>query len=312
MKDRFIGSLLGTAIGDTLGAPVEGMSMSAIKVRYGKVWDFLPTRFGKCLYTDDTQMTLALASSLVETGTVDPRHCAESYAGFYEGWRGYGPGAAWILRELGAGADHTRTGRSQFKDGSYGDGGAMRIAPVGLVYRNKDDDELRTAVYDAIMCTHVHPEGVDGAVVQAKAVGILANTKDPLKFDPAAFLETAKSIAGTTIMREKLGYLQKVLEHDIDDATAVRALGNGIRASEAVSCALLATLKYYALPEEAVIRSVGFGGDTDTIGAMAGAQVGALHGVSWIPERWFEGLENKAYGRDYIIALATKLSEIDI
>jgi len=57
---------------------------------------------------------------------------------------------------------------------------------------------------------------------------------------------------------------------------------------------------------------VGFGGDTDTIGAMAGALVGALHGSSWIPARWHDNIENGSHGRDEIVALARRLSALDI
>jgi poly(ADP-ribose) glycohydrolase ARH3 len=57
---------------------------------------------------------------------------------------------------------------------------------------------------------------------------------------------------------------------------------------------------------------VGLGGDTDTIGAMAGALVGALHGSSWIPARWFDNIENGVHGRDEMLALARRLAKIDI
>lgn len=61
-----------------------------------------------------------------------------------------------------------------------------------------------------------------------------------------------------------------------------------------------------------MIRAVGFGGDTDTIGAMAGALVGALHGASWIPARWFENIENGVHGRDEIVTLARRLARLDL
>jgi len=57
---------------------------------------------------------------------------------------------------------------------------------------------------------------------------------------------------------------------------------------------------------------VGFGGDTDTIGAMAGALVGALHGSSWIPARWYNNIENGTHGRDEIVGLARRLAKLDI
>jgi poly(ADP-ribose) glycohydrolase ARH3 len=89
-------------------------------------------------------------------------------------------------------------------------------------------------------------------------------------------------------------------------------VGNGIRASQAVAAALWALLRYWRTPEECVIRAVNFGGDTDTIGAMAGALVGALHGKVWIPSRWYVNIENGVHGRDEIIAVAQRLAILDI
>ena len=197
-----------------------------------------------------------------------------------------------------------------FESGSFGNGGAMRIAPVGLVYCNKDDEELKKAVCDAIQCTYVHPEGIDGAVIQAKAVALLTNLEKAADFNPETFLETLSEISTTDIMKMKMMYLGDVLTKQIPDEAAISYLGNGVRASEAVSCALLAVVKYYLTPREAVIKSVNFGGDTDTIGAMTGAQIGALHGKDWFPKRWLENMENEEYGKDYMVELAAGLSRL--
>jgi len=311
-KEKCIGSLLGTAVGDILGAGIEGLSRKTIQQRYGEVRDFLDTGRGFGCYTDDTEMTLALTHSIIQNNGVDAEHCAGSYARFYNPWRGYGAGAHAVMNALRQGADYRKTGYMVFKDGSFGNGGAMRIAPVGLVYHNKNDEPLKKAVFDAVQCTHTHPEGVDGALVQAKAVAILTNIDNTADFDPMSFLEKLCQIAEVEIIKKKILYLKEVLKKDIDDETAIGFLGNGIRASEAVSCALLATVKYHSTPEATVIKSVNFGGDTDTIGAMTGAQMGALHGTDWIPSRWVDNMENREFGRDYIVKLAADLSRVII
>ena len=311
-KEKCIGSLLGTALGDILGAGIEGLSRRTIQQKYGEVRDFLDTGRGFGCYTDDTEMTLALTHSIIRNNGVDAEHCAGSYARFYNPWRGYGAGAHAVMNALRQGADYRKTGYMMFKDGSFGNGGAMRIAPVGLVYHDRNDDILKKAVFDAVQCTHTHPEGVNGALIQAKAAAILTNIDNPADFDPGSFLEKLIQMAEVEIIKKKMLYLKDVLKKDIDDDTAVGFLGNGIRASEAVSCALLATIKYHLTPEAAVIKSVNFGGDTDTIGAMTGAQMGALHGKDWIPSRWVDNMENKEYGRDYIIKLAADLSRVII
>lgn len=311
-REKCIGALLGTTVGDILGAGVEGYSRAMIQRSYGEVRDFLDTERGFGSYTDDTEMALALARSIVDCNSVDAEHCAQTYAKFYNSWRGYGGGAHAVMTALKIGADYRKTGSILFKDGSYANGGAMRIAPVGLVFCHKSDEELKKAVVDAIMCTHVHPEGIEGALIQAKAVAFLTTIETVTDFDHEVFLETIDDIASTEIMKEKILYLKDVLSTDIPDEVAVDRLGNGIRASEAVSCALLATVRYHLNPEEAVIKGVNFGGDTDTIGAMTGAQMGALHGKNWIPRRWLDNIENESYGRDYIINLASDLSQVSL
>ncbi len=290
---------------------MEGSSAREIRELYGEIRDFAESGRGFGWYTDDTQMTLALARSLVERGLVDAAHASGMYAEFYEPWRGYGGAAHRVMRLLADGGDYRGTGRLQFPEGSFGNGGAMRIAPVGLAYRHAGDDELAKAVEDAIICTHVHPEAIDGALVQAKAVATAA-TANVADLDSDATVQSLRAICRTEVVAAKLDALADSLRHDDDDVYVIGRVGNGIRASQAVAAALWAFLRYGEDPEECVIRAVAFGGDTDTIGAMAGALVGALHGQSWIPARWYDNIENGTRGRDEIVALARRLSQLDI
>jgi poly(ADP-ribose) glycohydrolase ARH3 len=310
-EDRVIGCLLGVACGDILGAAVEGSAAYEIIERYGELRDFQDAGRGFGCYTDDTQMTLALAESLVECRGIDAARVSAKYAEFYEPWRGYGGAARRVLRLLADGGDYRGTGRLQFPEGSFGNGGAMRIAPAGLAYRHASNEILQEVVEDAIVCTHVHPEAIDGALVQAKAVAIAATT-EPASFEPAAMLRALSSLCRTDTLRAKLAALDDGLRHNDDDAFVIARVGNGILASQAVPAALWALLRYWRTPEECVIRAVSFGGDTDTIGAMAGALVGALHGASWIPARWYDNIENGVHGRDEIVALARRLAKLDV
>jgi poly(ADP-ribose) glycohydrolase ARH3 len=310
-EDCCIGCLLGTACGDILGAAVEGSSARDIRELYGEIRDFAEPGRGFGCYTDDTQMTIALATSLVEHGRVDAAHVSAKYAEFYEIWRGYGGAAHRVMRLLQDGGDYWGTGRLQFPEGSFGNGGAMRIAPVGLAYRHATDDVLLEAVEDALVCTHVHTEAIDGALVQAKAVALAATT-ELNTFDPKTFVSALSSVCRTDVMAMKLRTLAEGLHHKDEDVYVIGRVGNGIRASQAVAAALWAFLRYGKTPEECIIRAVGFGGDTDTIGAMAGALVGALHGSSWIPARWYDNIENGVHGRDEILAVGKELAAIDV
>jgi poly(ADP-ribose) glycohydrolase ARH3 len=256
-------------------------------------------------------MTLALATSLVERGTADAEHISLKYAEFYEPRRGYGAAAHHVMRALQSGADCRQTGRSQFPQGSFGNGGVMRIAPVGLAYRHAPDDVLRRAVEAALLCTHVHPEAIDAAFVQAKAVA-LAATASTTQLDPRQLIQTVLDLSEEFVVGRKLEILLEKLEEDAGDEEVVLTVGNGIRASEAIAAALWAFARYGRRPEECIIRAVGFGGDTDTIGAIVGAEVGSLHGSGWIPGRWYDQIENRRLGRDDIVGLAQRLAGLDL
>lgn len=85
-----------------------------------------------------------------------------------------------------------------------------------------------------------------------------------------------------------------------------------IRASDCVASVIFIVGKYYSTPEVCIEQAVSLGGDTDTIASMVGAAMGALHGSSWIPTRWFKNIENSVtHGRDVLIKCALELSEFE-
>jgi poly(ADP-ribose) glycohydrolase ARH3 len=268
-------------------------------------------------------MTLALATSLIECGQLDGAHCAATYAKFFssEPRRGYGPAVSKVLTMLCAGADYRTTGRAIYPEGSFANGGAMRIAPVGLAFRNANDQILREAVSVALLCTHVHPDAVDGAFAQAKTVAQLAKTEHPDSFDAGILLAELKAASETRILKEKLVVVETALgsawaeERLLASICTPNEYGEQfqIHAGEAVCCALWAFLRHWRDPEQSIIQAVALGGDTDTVAAMAGALAGALHGTAWIPRRWYDNIENEPeIGRDYITDTARQLAMLDL
>lgn len=307
-SSRFSGALLGCAFGDILGAAVEGMSRQAIEQSFGEVRDFIDSERGRGRYTDDTQMTIALATSIVRCGGVDGADCARAYGEFFDPQRGYGRSAIRILEALCEGADYRKTGTSSLQGGSYGNGAAMRIAPVGLVYANCGAEVIRGKAFDAICSTHVHPEAIDGAVVQAMAVGKLSLVERSVVPDPKVFLELLIAACQDATMISSLKRVETLLQAGAGDDEAAEQLGTGVRSAEAVPAALWAALRYGSDPEVAIIHAVNLGGDTDTIGALCGALVGALHGDGWFPARWYNAMENGEWGRDALLGLARELA----
>jgi poly(ADP-ribose) glycohydrolase ARH3 len=283
----------------------------------------------KAMYTDDGQSSLALAASIVEKGTVDPLHCAKSYAEFFrhEPTRGYPGTAKAVLVAVEGGADIRTTGTIAFPDGSYANGGAMRIGPVGLAYRNADDAVLLEAVRQAILSSHVHPDAIEGAFVIAKAVAVLLKARAE-KLDMEEFLRGLLALCKQHEMKWRIEYviqhfksLPNGLPRDEEWSDRLQpevqhALKLGgdfqIAATEAVSVALLALAVHYREPEAAIAAVMGYGGDVDTTGCILGFLLGALHGSMWIPATWRDQLENGEFGRDYCIRLAHAIAKLDV
>mmetsp|Transcript_30192 Transcript_30192/g.78411 ORF Transcript_30192/g.78411 Transcript_30192/m.78411 type:complete len:296 (+) Transcript_30192:270-1157(+) len=293
-------------------------------------------------------MTLALARSLVVyTGRVDPGQVAKAYAADFDPARGYGGSTQKILWDLKTSeADWQSLSRKYIPgEGSYGNGGAMRISPVGLAYRNAPPAVLHRAVKNACVCTHTHPTAIDGAFILAAAVGWLmhqepASTVAHARELQASLLEYLEAIARTEGMQQKLKHLSCHLGPPLEVATdnfweaylgstvwqnefqLQLELSEGqpfqIKADSAVAASLCAFLHHglifrgQARPENAMIAAVHYGGDTDTVAAMTGACVGALHGSVALPQRWVQGLENGVLGRDEALRYAHGLAQLDV
>jgi len=206
MLSRFQGCILGGMCGDVLGAAVEGSSTERIQTIFPngltEFCKYGPRPYGH--YTDDSQMTLALMKSLIRMkGNCDIVDCAKSYATDFQVHRGYGSTAFKILAELRIDGNPHTIANKYIPEGSWANGGAMRIAPIGLLYANKPINEFKEAVKNAIHCTHTHLHAIDGAFIQAIAVSYLANTTQD-QFDPNVFLEHLEELADTTELKEKI------------------------------------------------------------------------------------------------------------
>ena len=306
-KSRFIGSLLGVAFGDVLGAAVEMQNRPQILRRYPQMLrDFQATERGFGCYTDDTEMTLALARSILRLGEVDGADCAAAYVDHFTAERGYGRSAQQVLAALGQGADWRATGRLLFAEGSFGNGAAMRIAPVGLVYGHLDAAALSEKVRGAVWMTHCHREAIEAALLQARAIGLLRQAGAPP--EGGAVVAELMDYLVDSVLQESLVQVARLLDEQAPAEVVSARFGCGVRSRASWPPALWAALRFVDDPEEAIVQAVNLGGDTDTIGAMTGALVGALHGDTWFPARWFRHLENGPDGRDAIIATAEALA----
>lgn len=279
-EDRYLGCVLGLAAGDALGAPYEG------GIAERAVWGLMgTTRGGARRWTDDTQMTVDLAESILENGGLELDAVANRFAASYRWSRGYGPGTARVLKRIHRGESWESATRAVYPDGSYGNGAAMRSTVLALFYPD-DAVELEGAARASAAVTHGHPVGVDGAALMAcVARGLLHGQ------DLDTVLEEARRCATTP---QLIGPLEVASDWLRDGAVvgpkeAAKQLGNGMTVPTSCPSALYLGLSHRDRSFAELIRfAADCGGDVDTIGAMAGSLWGVANGV---PELADESIE---------------------
>jgi len=311
LEEKFIGALVGTFVGDALGMAVEGYSLERIKADYGQIDHMLEARLGSGTYTDDTEMMIGVAESLASVGGFDGEDMANRFIDNFNLDRGYGGGTIQALNNIKAGTSWQEAGKHIFGNGSFGNGSAMRVAPIGLYYYDKYE-ELKAKAKKSSLITHAHPLGKLGAALQALVVGYVIN-QDPRQNlsqgDCLKFLANTLEIEDTEFSH-KLKITKELLANKPKPEEVARKLGNDTRVFSSVPTAIYSFLANVNSFSEAVMYAITLGGDTDTLGAMTGAIAGAYHGLNAIPQKWLKSLENKEKGLDYVIELGEKLFEL--
>lgn len=299
-RDRAKGVLLGLACGDALGRPVEGWSVDRIDRTHGTLREFV----GGGVHdkppgtvTDDTELTLVLARSLVDCDGYDRENFVERLVAWYES-RPFGIGGTTTeaLRRIAAerppeqAAAEARDAKPAGEKAT--NGSVMRCAPIAIAYED-DRTELQRVSRDSSVVTHADARCTYGcAVLNLTIASALAGETEPL----AAGLADLDEDAPTELVT-KLAPVPDEIDPDTLEA------GND-------AVATLQTALYHALtagdPETAIVRAVNEGGDTDTVGAVTGAVAGGRFGASALPERWCSELEQRAE----IESLAVQLAEL--
>jgi poly(ADP-ribose) glycohydrolase ARH3 len=298
LLSRFRGCLLGLAVGDALGGRFEARSASSIRERFASVESLIRYPQDEIWYTDDTQMAIGIAQTLIEHGEIVENALCKSWVSNYVRSRGYGRGARAVIEAMEEGRDHRAVAESYFAGGSYGNGAAMRVAPIGLVFRD-DESRLWDQARLSALPTHLHPFGIEGAQIIARAVAWASHAE---QFDRAEFLTLMQAACRTPEFRAKL-----VLAENVQSPGDLALLGNGIEALESAPTAIASfalTPDSYA---DTIANLIFLGGDTDTMAAMAGAVSGAFLGIDAIPPNLLRRLETSPQGREFLLDLADQL-----
>jgi len=246
-------------------------------------------------YTDDTAMALSIYRCLDERGEIDRDWLAELFATeFAREPRGYGGTARSILWAVHCGAAWQNAASEAFSGmGSMGNGGGMRVAPLGAYFADDVDELIRQARYSAEV-THAHPEGQAGAISIALAAAWAWNHRDAEgKVDPKELIEFV--VSGTP-EGDTHSRLRRALNIPFEREAGIvgQMLGNGIlvTAPDTVPFAVWCAARHCWDFTEALWTTASGFGDVDTTCAMVGGIVALSAGAKSIPPDWLQARGN--------------------
>lgn len=285
-RERALASLRGLSIGDALGSQFFVPDHYPLLRRRE-----LPP--GNWQWTDDTEMAGSVVAVLDLHGSIDQDALARSFADHHDFDRGYGPAVNRMLRQVRQeDADWRETAAALFEGrGSWGNGAAMRVAPLGAWF---SDDPGRAAAEAELSAyvTHQHREAVCGAMAVAAAAALRLRVStwqltsaDWLLSEVATLVPRSAVQAGIRRARDMLDY------GDVATVAAVLGCGRRTSAQDTVPFALWAAARYGADFAEAIWSTVSAGGDVDTTCAIVGGLLGAAPGCA-PPRDWGERTES--------------------
>jgi len=300
--DKAKGVIFGLAIGDALGWPIEFLQMPQITDRYGP--EGITDLPDPALFTDDTQMSIAVAKALLGNGEKDIDTIMAAIRDEFIQWlhapdNNRAPGRACLqgVSNLERGMHWSTSGVPDSK----GCGSAMRVAPIGYLFQD-DPLKLKKVARASCLCTHGHPTAEAAGIGAAYLVKLALDQIEPSQMIPK-LLEFTAGISDA--------FDQAILKindclHWEDQQKALSYLGEGWVGEEAVALALYCFLKYPDDYRKVVIRAANTNGDSDSIACIAGSISGAYLGASAIDPDWMRRIEKPVYLRYLAEGLAKK------
>ncbi|MFF9844025.1 ADP-ribosylglycohydrolase family protein [Streptomyces sp. NPDC013740] len=280
--DRALASLRGLSVGDALG------SQYFVPANYPLLKRHEPPA-GPWQWTDDTEMACSVLAVLVGHDRIDQDALAASFALHHDFDRGYGPAVNRMLRLIREGGDWRELAAALFKgQGSWGNGAAMRIAPLGAWYADDPEQATHQAEISAYT-THQHREAVVGAMAVAAAAALAADPAGPP--GPEALLDGVIALIPRSAVGAGLRRARDMLDYG-DAATVAAVLGSGRRTSahDTVPFALWSAARSLGDFARMFWTTAAVGGDVDTTCAIAGGVV-ASTSAGTPPAEWLEQTE---------------------
>lgn len=324
--DAILGCLLGGAVGDALGAPVEFFTWAQIRQQFGEcgIVDFVPAYGQLGAITDDTQMMLFTAEGLLRAhvrgalkGICHPpsviHHAllrwlltqgerAATEVG-EDGWL-FAERRLWSRRAPGNTCLSALRASRHFGEladnDSKGCGGVMRVAPCAFF-----PDAFANAAESAHL-THGHPTGYQAAGLFADILARIWEERLPLAEAARASLTAHGNKSGMEETRQIVEQVLRLHEEGLQPTPRrIEQLGGGWVAEEALAIGLWCALAADSL-EQGIVWAVNHSGDSDSTGLIAGHFLGLIHGPDAISSRWLDKLEL----RDVIEQVARDIGEV--
>ncbi|MEP0856396.1 ADP-ribosylglycohydrolase family protein [Trichocoleus sp. DQ-U1] len=280
-------SLTGLSVGDALGDRFFGLGEELNeRIQQRQV----PPR--RWRYSDDTEMALSIVETLWRYGRIDPDALAAAFAERFNPSRGYGAGAQQLLTRLQWGADWRTAASEMFGGtGSYGNGAAMRVAPLGAYFADNLEAVRENAILSA-QPTHAHPEGITGAIAVAVAAAIAYRVGEGELMSGEQFLQYV--VENIPESETRSGIRQAIdIPSDRSPPVVAQQLGSGykISAQDTVPFALWCAAHHLEDYQEAFWATISGLGDMDTNCAIVGGIVALSARQKGVPTPWIQARE---------------------
>ncbi|WP_245718156.1 ADP-ribosylglycohydrolase family protein [Nocardia miyunensis] len=279
-------SLEGLSVGDALGQQFPVMRTSVDALRAGAAPG------GQWRWTDDTEMACSVVAELCTRDAIDRDHLAAAFARRCDPGRDYGFSTVGNLSRIRKGAPWREVSAAAFDhQGSCGNGAAMRVAPLGACYAS-DPDMIVTQAIRSAQVTHMHPEGISGAVAVALAAGQAARARlDGIRPTPEQFITTVLDRLDDGETSRGIRRARTLLGASVHQVAGELGNGSRVTAQDTVPLTLWIAATHLHDYPTAITTCLVAGGDIDTTAAIAGGIVAAHTGPEAIPREWLVARE---------------------
>ncbi|EJS92469.1 ADP-ribosylglycohydrolase family protein [Pectobacterium wasabiae] len=299
-QERILGALYGQALGDAMGMPSELWPRTRVKAHFGWIDRFLPgpaennaaCYFGRGEFTDDTSMALSLADAIIECdGEINADAIGRHILKWAESFDAFNKNVLGPTSKIALNAIRQGTPVSELENNGVTNGAAMRASPLGCLLPAHDLDTFIEQVALASSPTHKSDLAIAGAVVISWAISRAidgADWRDIVDALPsvARHAQEKRITTFSASLAARLELALNIVRNANGTESASEQLyqliGAGTSTIESVATAIAMVELAQTDPNRCAILCANLGGDTDTIGAMATAICGALHGVTVI------------------------------